>query len=152
MKEKGLAAVGLYLKNEGTHALRVRRSDISLANLERKALGPIPCSFFAAAATPYNVRLPNVVGGTGYAAIPQSLFALVNLAVIHEEERESGSYSATFKKFEFADVLLKEGETAKGALFYAFAPGDLSTTDLFLLVPVVDLDSATRYILKVHVE
>jgi hypothetical protein len=152
MKEKGLVAVGLYLKNEGNHALRVRRPDIVLANPEREALGPMPCSYFAAAATPYNVRLPYIVTGTGYAAIPQLLFALVNLAVIYEEERVSGNYSTTFKKYEFADVLLKEGETAKGALFYAFAPGDLSTTDLFLLVPVVDLDSATRYILKVHVE
>jgi len=151
MKEKGLVSVGLYLKNEGNHALRVRRSDISLANPERKALGPIPCSFFAAAATPYNVRLPNVVGGTGYAALPQLVFVLINLAVTHEEERQLGNYSATFQKYEFADVLLKEGETAKGALFYAFTPGDLSTTDLFLLVPVVDLDSATRYVLKVHV-
>jgi hypothetical protein len=151
MKEKGLVAVGLYVKNEGNHLLRVRRSDISLANLERKALGPIPCSFFAAAATTYNVRLPNIVGGTGYAALPQLVFALINLGFTHEEQRESGNYSASFKKYEFADVVLKEGETAKGALFYAFTPGDLSTTDLFLLVPVVDLDSATRYILKVHV-
>jgi hypothetical protein len=152
MKEKGLVAVGLYLRNEGNHALRVRRSDISLANPERKALGPIPCSFFAAAATTYNVRLPNIVGGTGYAALPQLVFALINLGFTHEEQRESGNYSATFKKYEFADVVLKEGETAKGALFYAFTPGDLSTTDLFLLVPVVDLDSATRYVLKIPVQ
>jgi hypothetical protein len=49
-------------------------------------------------------------------------------------------------------VLLREGDTAKGALFYAFVPGDLSTTDLFLLVPVVGLDSVTRYVLKVSVQ
>ena len=152
MKEKGLVAVGLHLKNEGNHALRVRRSDIALANPERKALGPMPCSFFAAAATPYNVRLPNIVGGTGYVALPQLVFALVNLAVTSEEERESGNYSATFKKYEFADVLLKEGDSARGAVFFAFAPGDLSTTDLFLLVPVLDLDSATRYVLKIPVQ
>jgi len=61
-------------------------------------------------------------------------------------------YSATCKKYDFADVLLREGDTAKGALFYAFVPGDLSTTDLFLLVPVVGLDSVTRYVLKVSVQ
>jgi hypothetical protein len=61
-------------------------------------------------------------------------------------------YSATFKKYDFADVLLNKGLTAKGALFFAFTPGDLSTTDLFLLVPVVDLDSATRYVLKIPVQ
>jgi len=152
LKEKGLVAVGLYLKNEGNHALRVRRSSISFANPERKALGPMPCSFFAAVATPYNVRLPQIIGGTGYAALPQLVFALINLAVASEEERESGAHSATFKKYEFTDVLLKEGDSAKGALFYAFAPGDLSTTDLFLLVPVLDLDSATRYVLKIPVQ
>ena len=61
-------------------------------------------------------------------------------------------YSATFKKYDFADVLFREGDTAKGALFYAFVPDDLSTTDLFLLVPVVGLDSVTRYVLKVSVQ
>jgi hypothetical protein len=152
LKEKGLAAVGLYLKNEGKHTLRVRRSNISLENPERQAVGPMPCSFFAAAATPYNVRLPPIIGGTGYAALPQLVFTLINLAVIHEEERESGNYSTIFKKYEFADVLLKEGDTAKGVLFFGFTPGDLSTTDLFLLVPIVDLDSATRYVLKVPVQ
>jgi hypothetical protein len=152
LKEKGLVAVGLYLKNEGHHTLRVRRSNISLANPERQAIGPMPCSFFAAAATPYNVRLPQIIGGTGYAALPGLVFALMNLAVTHEEERESGNYSATFKKYKFADVLLKQGDRANGALFFAFAPWDLSTTDLFLLVPVVDLDSATRYVLKVPVQ
>ena len=111
-----------------------------------------PLLVLAAAATPYNVRLPNIVGGTGYAAIPQLVFALANLAVTSEEKRESGNYSATFKKYEFADVLLKEGDSARGAVFFAFAPGDLSTTDLFWLVPVLDLDSATRYVLKIPVQ
>ena len=74
------------------------------------------------------------------------------MAATHEEEKESGNYSATFKKYEFTDVLLKEGDTAKGALFFGFTPGDLSTTDLFLIVPVLDLDSATRYVLKVPVQ
>jgi hypothetical protein len=152
LKEKGLLAVGLYLKNEGHHTLRVRRSNISLANRERQAVGPMPCSFFAAAATAYNVRLPQIIGGTGYAAIPQLIFSLMNLAVTHEEEKELGNYSATFKKYEFADAFLKEGDTVKGALFFAFAPADLSTTDLCLTVPVVDLDSATRYVLRVPVK
>jgi hypothetical protein len=151
LKEKGLAAVGLYLKNEGKHTLNVRRSSISLENRGRQAVGPMPCSFFAAAATPYDVRLPVIIG-TGGAALVNLVFALVNVAATHEEEKQSGNYSAIFKKYEFKDVLLKEGDTAKGALFFGFTPGDLSTTDLFLLVPVVDLDSATRYVLKVPVQ
>ena len=152
LKEKGLVAVSLYLKNEGYHRLRVRRSNVSLANLESTALGPMPCSFFAAAGTPYNVRLPQVIGGTGYAAIPQLLFSLMNVAVTYQEERESANYLAIFKKYEFADALLKEGDMAKGVLFFAFTPGEPSTPDLCLFVPVVDLDSATRYVLKVPVE
>ena len=112
----------------------------------------MPCTFFAAAATPYNVRLPNIIGGTGYAALPQLVFALINAGVSNQEERESGNYSATFKKYEFTDLLLKEGDTVKGVLFFGFTPRDLSTTDLFLVVPVVDLDSAIRYVLKVPVQ
>jgi hypothetical protein len=152
LKENGLVALSLYLKNEGKHTLRIRRAEISLASSERIALGPMPCTFFAAAATPYNVRLPNIIGGTGYAALPQLVFALINAGVSNQEERESGNYSATFKKYEFTDLLLKEGDTVKGVLFFGFTPRDLSTTDLFLVVPVVDLDSAIRYVLKVPVQ
>ena len=152
LKEKGLVAVYLCLKNEGTHVLRVRRSNVSLAQLGGEALGPMPCSFFAAAGTSSHVRLPSVAGGTGYAAIPQLVFSLANFAIINVEERESAYYSVTFKKYAFADTVLKEGETVKGALFFSFAPGVSYTTNLILIVPVVDLDSATRYILRVPVE
>lgn len=152
LKDKGLAAVGLSIKNEGNHRLRVRRSDISLVSLKRKALGPMPCSFFAALATTYNVRLPMVAGGTGYAALPQLIFSLVNLALTHEEKKEAGSYSETFNKCTLTDAVLKTGDVRKGALFFAFPPEAFSTTDLFLFVPVLDIDSATRYILRVPVK
>jgi hypothetical protein len=152
LKEKGLVAVYLFLRNEGKHALRVRRSSISMVKLGREALGPMPCSFFAAAATSPHVRLPNVAGGTGYAAIPQLLFSLANLAIINQEEREFEYYSAIFGKYALTDVVLKEGDTAKGALFFSFAPGFLYATNLILIVPVVDLDSATRYVLKVPLQ
>ena len=152
LREKGLVAVGLHLKNEGNHSLHVRRSNVSLAKLGREAIGPMPCSFFAAMATPSNVRLPYIPGGTGYAAIPQLIFSLANLAIIYEEERESGYYSATFKKYAFTDVVLKQGDTVDGVLLFSFGPENLYTTNVFLIVPVVDLDSAIRYILKVRVE
>jgi hypothetical protein len=152
LRERGLVAVYLCLKNEGKHALGVRRSSISMVKPGREALGPMPCSFFAAAGTSSHVRLPNVAGGTGYAAIPQLLFSLANLAIINEEERESGYYSFIFEKYAFANVVLKEGDTAKGALFFSFAPGVLYTTNLILIVPVVDLDSAIRCVLRVPVE
>lgn len=40
---------------------------------------------------------------------------------------------------------------AVSTLAFALAPGDLSATDLFLLVPIADLDCPTRYVLEVPV-
>jgi hypothetical protein len=148
-----LNAVGLvfffaWIKNEGKHTLRVRREDLTLTTDETVGIGPLPASFFAAAATTYYGRLPPVIFEPGYASLVQLGFALANMAAISSEQKEKDELAKVFQN-EFSDAALLNGQEAKGLLFFAVPPDLIFKETLFLNIPIIDLDEATRYQVKI---
>ena len=139
-------AVNVSVANEGSHRLLVRRSDIALVAPNGREVNAIPAPLVAVLATARRPGLPNVAGGVGVAALPGLFFALANAASMSAAGKEMEAHVKTLRGQELPDATLARGQSAAGLVYFPRAAA--RSRDVVLKVPVVDLDAATRYVVR----
>jgi hypothetical protein len=153
--ESGVVSARLRVANEGRGRLIVRPGDIVLARGDA-TIRPAPVSQLAATLTTFHGRVGPAppfagVGTSGLRAmgVANIIGALVNLALAHAEQKAFDAAVARYAPAEGDDIRLWKDGTAEFTLHFLLREPTL--TDGVLLVPIVDTDRATRYVLRVPV-
>ena len=90
--------------------------------------------------------MPAVAGGTGAAALPLLLFSLINAAAqISEQEQQESNRQDLKGEQQLARVTLPHGQSTEGSVYFLVSP---AIGDGTLVVPVLDLDNAKRYLVR----
>jgi hypothetical protein len=143
-----LTALALRIENLGASRLLVRPSDIALTDDGgAPPLEPLPHSAVAAVLTEQHGRIASPAAGAGLLALPLLIAALANLASASEELTDFEARSATLVAQHLRETIVVPGEAVEGLVYFPAARPKLR--GLMIEIPVVDLDGATRYVVRV---
>jgi len=145
LKTAGLLAIRVLIKNQGSNRLLLRRRDISLARTDGTVISSLPASTFAV----LGVK-PRAVFGSDYytgglGALP---FFIADWGHIESERKDREANLSIYRDKELYDATLTKGRSVQGYIYFVVPEGGASLEDLKLVVPVIDFDAATWYIVR----
>ncbi len=148
LKTAGLLAIRVLIKNQGSNRLLFRRRDISLVRTDGTEISSLPASTFAV----LSVK-PSVVSGPGYYSDLGSLGLFLPLLIgywgpIESEKRDREANLSIYRDKELYDTTLTKGSSVQGYVYFVVPEGGASLEDLKLVVPVIDFDATTWYIVR----
>lgn len=148
LKESGLLPIRVEVKNRGDHRLLIRHRDITIVRPDGTEIGSLPASIFAALSVKPHMKGWTAPAGVGVGALPLGFAGLLNAAAISAEYKELNTCLSIYQDKELYDTTLTRGRSVQGYAYF-FVPVEVaSLEDLKLVVPVIDFDSATRYIVR----
>ena len=147
-KESGLITILVEINNQGSHRLLVRRRDITIVRPDGTEISSLPASIFAALGVKPRMKGWTAPSGVGVAALPLVFASLLNVAAIEAERKEMETHLSIYKDKELYDSTLVKGKSVQGYIYFAVPAGSIGLEDLKLVVPVIDFDSATRYVVE----
>ncbi len=148
LKELGLVAVRIEVKNQGSHRLLLRRRDIGLVCPDGTEISSLPAyTFSSLGVTPGIMLAPhgNVYSG---AQLFNLFGAIVNTLSIISDRNELEANLSIYRDKELYDATLTKGRSVQGYVYFFVPVGGASLDDLKLAVPVIDYDAATWYIVR----
>lgn len=146
----GISAVEVLVKNEGQNHLLLDPSNMVWAPAGRQEIFPVPVSLIAAALTTRYGRIGPVATGVGPAALPALFTSLANAAAIAAERKEIASNLEVYGRKELHETVLQRAETVAGLAYF---PAEINGSGGGeLRVPVIDVDSAVRYVVHLPVK
>ena len=140
------------VRNEGDRRIFVRPFDVSVELQGSSIVRSAPASALAASVTPQLPRVPPLGYGPGFAfgppgiAIGNLVAALINLSLMEAENRKIEEALARYRTEALSDVTLWQGDSVEFVVHFLGVP-DPGTAQA-LAVPVIDLDTATRYVIR----
>jgi len=144
-KAPNLVAVRLVLQNESSHRLALDPADVEWDAGLKVPLEPLPPQVAAALVT----RLPfgiTVATGPGLAALPALAAALISAAELERHRHELADWSAAVTADTLVNGIAPGGEKRNGLIYF---PKPREKDGGTLVVPVIDLDEALRYTVRV---
>jgi hypothetical protein len=152
----GMLTAKLRITNEGPRKLFVRPDDVAL-RVGQEQIRAAPASALATALTSGVGRVPAAppfagVGTTGIRAMGAAnlVGALINLALARSEQRTFEAALLRYRQEDLRDVTLWAEESMEFAAYFLL-PGVVGGTEQSLVLPVVDIDRAVRYVVQVPV-
>ncbi len=145
-----LVAIRLLVRNEGSGAIAFDPSQLELLLADERRAQLVPAGFVAAALTTRYGRLGPVATGPGFGPLPNLIFSLANVAADSAERSELQRRLAEWRRAELRDSILGAGASLDGQVFLLL-PSALPV-DAELRLPVIALDSATRYIVSIRLQ
>lgn len=160
----GVLAIQVFVKNEGSHRLLVQRSEIALVlpsgNSIRPARKTAVVDLVASAAVyppvyvpapPPRVTGPGQGPGTEWShlgSVSGAAFSMVFSETTAKNKNRAGRL-ADYRRKELKDVTLGKSEAVYGFVYF-IPPPETGTiiTEATLTVTVVDLDEATRFVVR----
>ncbi len=142
-----LTSVHVSIHNLSGNRLRVHLPDIALVPNGTGEATPLPPSTVSGLLTSPRVRLGPVAPGTGLAALPALAAVLADWAMEEGQKEEFAELLAAYESDSLRDTILQEAEVTDGFIYFA-VPSRSGAALGTLLVPIVDLDSATRYVVR----
>lgn len=144
-----LKATRITILNEGDHRIVFYPSDIRLIYEDGRTIPPVRGCVVAAALSTRHLKFPPLPPGVGVASLPLFFTSLANAAMVSREKKERASLLRTYQAEELADLTLEQKEASTGLLFfYTPVPGQMAAD---MIVPVVDVEESTRYIVRLPV-
>ena len=145
------------VRNEGSGRLFVRPFDFELALHSGTTAQPAPPSALVAAAASAYFRVPPLgyapgftFGGTQGFAIGTLVSVLINLAAEKAEYRQIEAVITRFRTEAMRDITLWQGDSIEFVTNFVVSPeAGMPQT---LSVPLIDLDTATRYLIRLPVQ
>ncbi len=147
-KESGLIAIRVEIKNQGSHRLLIRHRDITIVRPDGTELSSLPASIFAALGVNPRMKGWTAPSGVGVGALPLVFTSLLNVAAMEAERKEMEAHLSIYKDRELYDTTLVRGKSVQGHVYFAAPVESMDLEDLKLVVPVIDFDSATRYVVQ----
>jgi hypothetical protein len=146
LKAAGLLAVRVSIKNQGSNRLLLRRRDISLVRNDGTMISSLPASTFSV----LGVKPRTVVFGSDYyrGGIWSLPFMLADLGPIESERKDREVNLSIYRDKELYDATLTKGRSVQGYVYFVVPEGGANLEDLKLVVPVIDFDAATWYIVR----
>ncbi len=154
-RDAGAHSFLLEIKNLGTRRLLIRRPEITLAFPNGVTIEPVSGAYLAAALTTRKTPMGLINSGPGSqaaiaAAIVNLVILLYNYSAYESETAEATVYGLVYDDNELTDAVLDGQERIEGYVHF-YVPPDLRTSAVetaTLIVPVVELDTVTRYIVS----
>ncbi len=149
LKELGLVAIRVEIKNQGSHRLLLRRRDIGLVYPDGKEISSLPAyTFSSLGVTPGIMLAPhgNVYSG---AQLFNLFGAIVNTLSIISDRKELEANLSIYRDKELYDTTLTKGRSVQGYVYFLVPERGARLDDLKLAVPVIDYDAATWYIVRI---
>jgi len=153
---RGVLTAKLRITNEGPRKLFVRPDDVTLRDGPEQ-IRAAPASAVATAFTSGLGRVPPAppfagVGTTGIRAMGAAnlVGALINIALESSEQRTFEAALLRYRQEDLRDVTLWEGESMEFAAYFLL-PGAGGGTAQSIVLPVVDIDRAVRYVVQLPV-
>lgn len=147
----------IRVRNEGSRRLFVRPFDFALELHGGRTARPAPASALLAAATPAYPRVPPLGYGPGFTfggapgfAIGNLVAALINLGTEAAEKRQIEAVLTRYRTEALKDTTLWQGDSVEFVTHFVVPPeAGMPQT---LTVPLIDLDTATRYLVQLPVQ
>jgi hypothetical protein len=146
----------IRVRNESIRRLFVRPFDIILGLRSGKLLQPATASALVSAAASAYSRVPlsfepaMTIGGPPVFAIATLVTSLINLATEEAENRQIETILTRYRTEWMRDTSLWESDSLEFIVHFVTGP----ETDIpeFVIVPVIDLDTSTRYLIRLPVD
>jgi hypothetical protein len=143
MKVPGVSGVRVFIRNEGQSPIQFDPMDFVFTGIDDQRIDPVPSSFVATELTP---RFSPLTGGGGLGAIVNVIFLIVQEASNAEKRNELPARMNSVQAKELQATVVRVGASAKGLVFLPLSPVGLVGE---LKVPVVNLDTNTRYLVTI---
>ncbi len=150
-KAAGLLAIRVQVKNQSSHRLLLRRRNISLVRPDGTEISSLPASIFAALGVNPRMKGWTAPSGVGVGALPLVFVSLVNVAAMGAEDKELETHLSIYQDKELYDATLTRGRSVQGYVYFFVPEEVVSLEDLKLVLPIIDFDSATWYIIKIPI-
>ncbi|MFQ5930409.1 MAG: hypothetical protein ACE5MK_11980 [Acidobacteriota bacterium] len=152
----GILAVQVLVKNRGKNPVQVTRSEIALKLAEGHQIRPASKTEVVKYFTPKgDPQLPPV----GYLFLDPRVHAGANLgaglgtmALRVAKAIPEAKRLADYRKKELKDVVLQENGVASGFVYFILQRGTPSFSEATLVVPVVNVEKAERYIANLELK
>ena len=151
LKKLGLIAVRIEVKNQGSHRLLLRRRNISLVRPDGTEISSLPASIFAALGVNPRMKGWTAPSGVGVGALPLVFASLLNVAAMEAEWKELETHLSIYQDKELYDATLTRGRSVQGYVYFFVPEAVASLEDLKIVLPIIDFDSATWYIVKMPI-
>ncbi len=148
LKESGLLAIRVEVKNDGGHRLLIRRRDIAIVLPDGTEISSLSASTFAALGVKPRMKGWTAPSGVGVWALPTVFASLANLAAIGAERKELETHLSIYQDKELYDATLTRGRSVQGYVYFFVPEEVVSLEELKLVLPIIDFDSATWYIVR----
>ncbi len=143
MKVPGISGVRVFVRNEGQSPIQFDPMDFVFTGIDDQRIHPVPSSFVATELTPRFSPL-RTVGGLG--AIFDWIFFIAKEASDAEKRNELPARMNSVQAKELQATVVRVGASAEGLVFLPLSPVGLVGE---LKVPVVNLDTNTRYLVTI---
>lgn len=143
MKVPGISGVRVFVRNEGQSPIQFDPMDFVFTGIDDQRIHPVPSSFVATELTPRFSPL-RTVGGLG--AIFDWIFFIAKEASDAEKRNELPARMNSVRAKELQATVVRVGASAEGLVFLPLSPVGLVGE---LKVPVVNLDTNTRYLVTI---
>ncbi len=148
LKESGLIAIRVEVENQGNHRLLIRRRDIAIVRPDGTEISSLPASTFAALGVIPHMKNWTAPLGVGVQALPALFAGLANVVAREVEGKELEASLSIYKDKELYDATLTKGRSVQGYVYFVVPVRCIGLEDLKLVVPVIDFDSAVRYVIR----
>ena len=143
VKVPGLSGVRVFIRNEGHSPIQFDPMDFVFTGIDDQRIDPVPSSFIAAELTP---RFSPLSVGGGLGAIFEWIFFIAKEASDAAKREELPARLNSVATKELQAMVLREGASVEGLVFLPLSPVGLVGE---LKVPVVNLDTNTRYLVTI---
>jgi len=143
MKVPGISGVRVFIRNEGQSPIQFDPMDFVFTGIDDQRIDPVPSSFVATELTP---RFTPLTSGGGLGAIIDVIFLIVQEASNAEKRNELPARMNSVQAKELQTTVVRVGASAEGLVFLPLSPVGLVGE---LKVPVVNLDTNTRYLVTI---
>jgi hypothetical protein len=147
-------SVKVRVKNKGSHRLLVRPSDFSLELLTGRAAHVAPASALASSATVEHLRVSPLGPGPGFTAggppgfaIGNLISVIINLSAQAAEDRQFEEAFAKYRTESLGDTTVWQGDSVEIVVHFFVVPDTKMAENL--TIPVIDLETSTRYLIRI---
>lgn len=145
-----LVGIRIRIANEGHRRLFIDPSDIVFTTSARAEITPMPGEAVAAAITPRHGRLHPIAPGFRISALTNLVIGLMNAAANSAEQKSLQANLERWRGKELQAAVLNAGSAVEGIAFFPLPAATGQSGNL--KVPVIDLDTSTRYIVSIPLD
>jgi hypothetical protein len=142
-KVPGVSGVRVFIRNEGRSSIRFDPMDFVFTRIDDQPFDPVPSSFIATELTP---RFSPLSAGGGLGAIFAWIFFIAKEVSDASTRNELPARLSSVATKELQATVLSGGDSTEGLVFLPLSPVGLVGA---LKVPVVNLDTNTRYLVTI---